>query len=215
MPETVYKKIGLRTVDVIPYDICSVYFNRLNYKPRPVIQSYAASSDLSNRYNSDFFLRKNSPQYIIFGNGSIEKRDTSFLLRKREDPLHVTSRKISDTLIGINKQYIIPKDDNLLIMSAEIKYNMTGKLKNIIFRHSFINIRIFYEDGGSGVYRLILPELKHGVIINKRIISPLDAYTLFRYQGRKNEKITGFVIFPEKNDYQSEFRIKLTEYSFN
>ena len=245
MPETVYKKIGLRTVDVIPYDICSVYFNRLNYKPRPVIQSYAASSDLSNRYNSDFFLRKNSPQYIIFGNGSIdnrypfwdesqtkntllseyyamdslfvwkEKRDTSFLLRKREDPLHVTSRKISDTLIGINKQYIIPKDDNLLIMSAEIKYNMTGKLKNIIFRPSFINIRIFYEDGGSGVYRLILPELKHGVIINKRIISPLDAYTLFRYQGRKNEKITGFVIFPEKNDYQSEFRIKLTEYSFN
>ncbi len=245
MPETVFNKIKQSTVDVIPYDICSVYFNGLNYKPRPVIQSYAASSDLSNRYNSDFFKRKDSPRYIIFGNGSIdgrypfwdesqtkntllseyavadslfawkEKRDTSFLLEKREQPLQLTKYQISDTLIGINNKIVIKKSDNLLVMSADIKYNTTGRLKNIIYRPSFINIRLFYENGGSGIYRLILPELKHGVIINKKIISPLDSYTLFRFLGKNNENITGFTIIPEKNDYQSQFRIKITEYFYN
>jgi hypothetical protein len=245
MPETVFNKIKQGTVDVIPYDICSVYFNGLNYKPRPVIQSYAASSDISNRYNSDFFKRKDSPRYIIFENGSLdnrypfwdesqtkntllseyiaedslfiwkEKMDTSFLLTKREQPLHLTSRQITDTLIEINSKYIIPEKDNLLIMSADIKYNMTGKLKNILYRPSFINIRLFYADGGSGIYRLILPELKHGVIINKKLISTLDSYSLFRSLGKRNENITGFTIIPEKNDYQSQFRIKITEYSYN
>lgn len=41
-PERVKSKIGQRTVDILHNDVSYIFFNKLNYNPRPVIQTYSA-----------------------------------------------------------------------------------------------------------------------------------------------------------------------------
>jgi hypothetical protein len=243
LPEPILQILGKNSLDVIPHDIYSTYFNKLNYKPRPVIQSYAAVSTLLNTYNCNFFIGADAAEFILYSNGSIDnrypfwdesmtkqvlishyetidslfvwkgKRDTSFLLKKRINPLIYNVRLLNDTLIELNKKYSLPKSDNLIYLNAEIEYSYIGNLQNIFYQPPFIYIKLFFEDGGTGTYRLVVPEIRHGVIINKKLLTQSDAYSLFKYQGQKNENIISFVIQSDNKAYKSRFRIRLTEQS--
>ncbi|MGD0340486.1 MAG: hypothetical protein ABSA76_02085 [Bacteroidales bacterium] len=245
LPELIRKTIGNNSIDVFPYDIYSVYFNRLNYKPRPVIQSYVATSTLLNTYNCNFYKSTSSPEFILYHNGSIdsrypfwdesltkqvlisdyepydslfvwkEKSDTSFLLKKRINALTCNEKLMSDTLIESGEKYTLPKTGNLIYLSAELKYSTFGLLKNFLYHPPFIYIKLFLEDGGTGIYRLVVPEIKHGVIINKKLLTQSDAYLLYKYQGSENENITGFVILSGNKAYKSRFRIRLSELTYN
>lgn len=246
LPDPIRNIIGNNFIDVMPVDIASLYFNGLNYKPRPVIQSYVASSTSLNVINCNHYKSSNSAKFILFNNGSInnrypfwdeslvkqvliskyepldslfawkgnEKHDTSFLLIKRELPLKFIEKLITDTTLIFNKKYYIPKTDNLIYISAELEYSNWGKLQKILYQPPIIFIKLFYEDGATGTYRLIVPEMQHGVIINKKVLTNSDAYLLFKYQGRKNKNITSFIIQPENSAYKTSFRIKLTEHSY-
>ena len=241
LPESTRSIVGNNSIDVLPYDINSIYFNGLNYKPRPVIQSYVAVSTALDTYNSNFFKKNNAPELILYSNGSIdnrypfwdeslakrvlmsdyetvdslfvwkEKSDTSFLLKKRMNPLTYKERLMNDTILELNKKYCLPRTSNLIYLSAELKYSLSGKFQNIFYQPPFIYIRLYFENGGTARYRLVIPEMQHGVIINKKLLTQLDAYLLFKYQGQRNENITGFVIQSENKAYKSRFRITLSE----
>jgi hypothetical protein len=243
LPESIRTIVGNNSVDVLPDDINSIYFNGLNYKPRPVIQSYVAVSTALNAYNCNFFKRNDASEFILFSTGSIdnrypfwdesltkqvlltryetldslfvwnEKNDTSFLLKKRINPLICNERFLNDTLLDLNRKYYLPTTSNLIYLSAEIEYSRIGKLYTVLYQPPLIFIKLFYEDGGTGIYRLVLPEMRHGVVINKRILTQSDAYLFFKYQGQRNENITSFVILSDSKAYKSRFRIRLSEYS--
>jgi hypothetical protein len=245
LPDSIRRKVGSNSIDVMPDDISSIYFNGLNYKPRPVIQSYVVSSTVLNSLNCDYFKSPKASDFILFKNGSINNRypfwdeslvkqvlisryipidslfawkknyDTSFLLKKRVIPLNFTEKLISDTLISFNKKYFLPKTENLIYLSAELEYSILGKLLAILYQPPIVFIKLFYEDGVTGTYRLVVPEMEHGVIINKKLITNSDAYLLFRYQGKRNENITCFIMETESKAYKSSFRIRLTEHSYN
>jgi hypothetical protein len=246
LPDSIRNIIGNNSIDVIPADIASIFFNRLNYKPRPVIQSYVASSTSLNVLNSNHYKSPDASEFILYNNGSInnrypfwdeslvkqvlisryepldslfawkgnEKHDTSFLLIKRELPLKFIEKLITDTTLIFNKKYYIPKTDNLIYISAELEYSIWGKLQKILYQPPIIFIKLFYEDGATGTYRLIVPEMQHGVIINKKLLTQSDGYLLFKYQGSKNENITSFIIQPENSAFKTSFRIKLTEHAY-
>jgi len=244
LPESIRSMVGNNSIDVMPYDINSIYFNGLNYKPRPVIQSYVAVSTALNTYNFNFLKGNNKPEFILYSNGSTddrypfwdesmtkqvlisnyetndslfvwkENKDTSFLLKRRINPLLYNEMLLSDTLFELNKKYYLPKTSNIIYLSAEIEYSKRGRLQNILYKPPFIYINLYFENGGIGTYRLVLPEIQHGVIINKKLIMQTDAYLLFKYQGRRNENITSFVILSGNKAYKSRFRIRLSEYSY-
>jgi hypothetical protein len=118
---------------------------------------------------------------------------------------------MNDTILELNKKYCLPRTSNLIYLSAELEHSLSGKLQNIFYQPPFIYIRLYFENGGTARYRLVIPEMQHGVIINKKLLTQLDAYMLFKYQGRRNENITGFVIQSENKAYKSRFRIILSE----
>ncbi len=244
LPDSILNIIGNNSIDAIPWDISSIYFNKLNYRPRPIIQSYITSSKILNTYNLNYYKNKKSSEFILFENRAIDNRypfwseslvkqflisdyepvdslfvwkegkDTSFLLKKRTAPLKSTESLIQNTEIVFNKKYNVPKTNNLIYLSADIKYSVWGKLLKFLYQPPIIYIRLFFEDGLTDTYRIVVPEIKHGVIINKKIITQEDAYLLFKYQGRKNENITGFVIRPEKAAYKPKIKIELREQSY-
>lgn len=62
------------SADSIPWDIADITANHLNYSPRPVIQSYAAYTDILQRKNAEHFRSHSSPSYIIIQSKSIDGR---------------------------------------------------------------------------------------------------------------------------------------------
>lgn len=54
------------TVDVFGYSQSYALFNKLNYRPRPVFQSYMAYSRATMEANDRFYLSDKAPEFVIF-----------------------------------------------------------------------------------------------------------------------------------------------------
>lgn len=89
LPESARNQIGRATVDVYPWDYTVVAANQLNWKTRPVIQSYAAYTSWLDKKNAVHFSSKNAPEFVVFGlnnvtsnlnGGRLESIDNRYLL---------------------------------------------------------------------------------------------------------------------------------------
>ena len=69
IPDRMKNIIAKNTVDVIPTEISYIYFNNLNYNPRPIVQSYSCYSPLLMQLNYQKLLSTNAPQYILYHSG--------------------------------------------------------------------------------------------------------------------------------------------------
>jgi len=66
LPVAVREKIGQATVDVYPWDYTIIAANQLNWKVRPVIQSYAAYTSWLDGKDARHFAGAEAPEYFIF-----------------------------------------------------------------------------------------------------------------------------------------------------
>lgn len=58
--------LGKRSVDILPEDCIYPLTNGFNFRPRPVVQSYAAHHDAFMRANEQYFLGNNAPDFVFF-----------------------------------------------------------------------------------------------------------------------------------------------------
>jgi len=79
------EQVGQATVDVMGVDQNVAILNRLNYHPRPVIQSYSTFMPLLAQLNYDFYASESAPEYILLKIQTIDNRlptmDDSMALR--------------------------------------------------------------------------------------------------------------------------------------
>ncbi len=66
LPDEIRRKIADSTVDIYPWDYTIVAANNLNWRARPVIQSYAAYTSWLDGKNAAHFGSNNAPEYFIF-----------------------------------------------------------------------------------------------------------------------------------------------------
>ena len=114
LPEEIRNKIADSTVDVYPWDYTIVAANNLNWKARPIIQSYEAYTSWHDQKNANHFSSNDAPEYFIFdlnkvtrdlNGGKLESIDNRYLLN--DEP---------QTLIGIIRNYRrIYSDKNFLV----------------------------------------------------------------------------------------------------
>ena len=76
-PKEVLEIIGDKTVDLVPNETSEIYLNKLNYNPRPVIQSYQAYNAYLDRKNQEKYLSATAPDFVIFG---IESTDNKYAI---------------------------------------------------------------------------------------------------------------------------------------
>lgn len=67
LPDSFLRKISSHSVDIIPFELSWAHSNRLNYTPRPTLQSYMASDRYLDSLNEVFFTSPKAPKYIIYG----------------------------------------------------------------------------------------------------------------------------------------------------
>jgi len=74
-PKEVLSIIDNKSVDFFPNEISEIYFNRLNYNPRPAIQSYFVYNSFLLEKNQEKYLSATAPDFVIY---SIESTDNKY-----------------------------------------------------------------------------------------------------------------------------------------
>src|SRR5262245_54816882 len=94
--------IGSATVDVFGYNQCYAFFNELNYRPRPIFQSYVAYSPHLAKLNEQRYLSDARPEFVLFRLTAIDKR-----LPALEDALLFRALLINYDPIAAEEEFLL------------------------------------------------------------------------------------------------------------
>lgn len=75
LPLSFLKEIDDKTVDILPWEQTFVIYNKLNYSPRPVFQTYQAYTPVLDKLNSSFYNSEKAPNYLLFSNHTTDTRN--------------------------------------------------------------------------------------------------------------------------------------------
>jgi hypothetical protein len=226
-----------QTIDIIPWDISTLWAYDLNWTPRPVMQSYSAYSQYLDSLDTKYYTSNTSPKYILFKYTSIDNRyplfdepsafstiienykylnsDNNFLLLEKQ------INKNPQNLIFVNSSYVnygdwvdIPKIDNPVYAKIKINYSLLGKIMNLFFKPSQVNIQFYLDDRNCSTEKQrVIPELLNdGCYISNYIENQDDLELLIKDQLNFNI-ISKLKIIPDNyshylNNYLIEFYVK-------
>lgn len=194
LPDSVLTLIGESSVDLMPWELSYVYFNRLHYSPRPVIQSYQANSAALTRINQQKYASKTGPEFVLatlneyreqnpgwIDPGAIIALHKNYELRQELDlpeekylllkKLRSVSPKENVQIAGegeLNELIKVPTAENLWL-KADISYSNWGKLARLFYQPPYLRCTLYYEDGQSSDFRIPPPILAGGVPISEEL----------------------------------------------
>ncbi|MFQ3576724.1 MAG: hypothetical protein SNJ77_09845 [Cytophagales bacterium] len=239
IPESITSKIGEKSVDVFPYEISVAYFNRLNYSPRPIIQSYSAyDMHLMEKNKAKFENLKYAPEVVLQHLGSIDDRNPFWddamciiqflknyyvsdtfstsdkikfiVLNKRDTSLRMNENHLLGKKIKSKETLIIPKSENILMLKIKNNLSFVGKLKRFLFQPSVVYLESYVGEE-KFKERLVMPVMEFGVPINKSVRSFDEMYSF--YTSQNNLQTDSIKIIYEPRWFKEEMQIDLVEIS--
>jgi hypothetical protein len=153
-------RVADRTVDLLTTSQGMLLLNRLNYAPRPVMQSYAAYTEKLDRENEAYFLGDRAPDFVLLKLDPIDQRfpaeedslaliallrryrpvlsEAGYLLLERT-AVHPQAAPDPATLAAIDGRlgdYLDVPDpgDGTLICYADVDLSWLGRLYRFVFR---------------------------------------------------------------------------------
>jgi hypothetical protein len=225
LPKNIKQKIGNSTVDIIPWESSLIILNRLNYAPRPIIQSYQAYNGSLDKINANRYLGKNAPEYVLYSINSIDQHYHFFddtylkealyskytiidtfrccneymlLFKRNTSTLPYTFVKIANGEMNHTNIFSVPISKNPLMVKIRMKYSWLGTLQNTFLRAPNSEIRITLTDSSKRVYRTGISILEAGVFMNPYIENKKDAFNFFNKRKEAIQKIKTFQMRLEK-----------------
>ena len=114
----------------------------------------------------------------------------------------------------VGDTFLIPKTQNLLYLYADFNYSAFGKLKRFLYQPNRMTVTLMCDDTNhtSTNYLAIVPIMKGGVLINKKVITTEDARLFFSTQGRENTDIKAACFSPKSIGFLDKVTFTLKEY---
>jgi hypothetical protein len=201
LPNRYREIIGHHTADILPTEISAIYFNGLNYAPRPTLQSYAAYDRYLDSLNSERYLSAAAPDYVLYTYDNSSERfawadesrvklamlsryraageiDDKLLFKKRESPRRLIPSEEKTVHYRLGDTIRVKKGDGLLFAKVAIHYDWKGRLRNFLYQPPELKVSLTLENGQVKVYRALLPVLADGLILNK-YVSDTRQFQLF------------------------------------
>ena len=202
--------------DIIPILVSTIYFDSLNYNPRPGIQSYANYNSYLDTKGAEKYLSNSAPEYIIYSAEdtlknaiSIDNRypffdepmtklallqnysivdsfDNQLLLKHANKSKQIISGNETISHTTLNKPIIVPITTNLQILKINITYSFLGKIIRFLYQPPELKAIFTLCDGSTHSYRVIKPILEEGIIVNKFIVNNKDFTKLFNNSSIEN-----------------------------
>ena len=212
------------TIDSYPFYQGTLIASELNYKPRPVIQSYSAYTKELRELNSLYLLQDDAPDNILFTVGEIDNRlpttmdspswihilnryklvgsfnkldvlELHFKKKEKDKFDNLTFKEISSKEYAFNEIIEVPKNNSPIFVSMKLKKTVFGKLISFLFRGQLYKINLTVIDGETSYFRIIA-----GMIETPVLLSPLVDTTetfLDFYNNENMNSVDNFSITPE------------------
>lgn len=207
--------VGSGTVDLLLNDQSVLLANDLDYRPRPVFQSYSAYSDGLARLNAKFFLSDRAPTWVIMnwqpvGGNYPTSEDALALIRilqayqpvLSEDNYRLFRRKsrIADDVlpdgtpalslpVGYKSPTAIPMPASAAWLARlDVRLSPFGKLDAALFRAPRLKVEIGLSDGSKQQYSLVRNVAQSGFILSPALDS--NASYLGWLRGDRSRYVT-------------------------
>lgn len=236
LPDSFLSKIGNETVDVYPWNIQMLLENKLNYKPRPVIQSYISYTKKLEELNFNHYNSSNAPQYVIYEFESIDNRYPLFdesklnlalnlnyevvdkgiidnkkilLLKKKSDFKGIKLEKVKEYAMYINSPLIPQKN---IYYEIEFYNNIFGKYYSVLKNSPEIMLQIQIKNGEKLEYKTSKKLLDSG-IFSTAFVRNTDEFEAFLKNNDSDsvQKVKHYS-FRLLDDKMFKEKIKITEY---
>ena len=212
LPQSTLDIIGDGSVDVMPWEVSTVYFNDLNYNPRPVVQSYTTYDGWLDERNYEKYISETAPEFILFSMGEIDRRHPFFtepktrravlthyeivqrtpgylLLQRRALPLAFSETPGPAGTARLGEFIDLPRSDTLQFMTADIEYSLLGKIARFLYRPSLLWVTVEFEDGETRRFRAVKTMVNDQVLIDPFVETLDDARVYLESLGHDSRRV--------------------------
>jgi hypothetical protein len=221
----VKKEIGRASIDVLGFEQAVALFNGLNYRPRPVFQSYSAYTPHLIRLNAEFYTSRRAPEFALLKLQTIDERlptydDSELLLlfphlyefvfsekgyqlwRRRQaapDPATLAPRRLRTIEQPLNQPLELGELlDQHLWATVDLRPSLLGRARNFLYKPPFVRLNIEDHTGGKHTFRLPLTQGRAGFILNP-LVNDILSYMHFA-GGKPERRVQKLTVTVEKND---------------
>jgi hypothetical protein len=213
---TASKVIDRATVDVFGQFPILAIFNRWNYHPRPVIQSYAACSAPLMQLNERFFLSTNAPEFVLFDLDAIDGRfpavedalalrallcnyelvtnDNVYLVlhHVRNEPAKLKLLREGDAAWGARIELTNAAATNLWL-ELDAHPSLAGRARQFLYKPPEVMMNVWSGTNAEAQsFRVPVSMLEAGFIASPVLLSPSDVRNL--YLGQEVANATGLAL---------------------
>lgn len=234
-PASVINKIGKKTVDVYPWNIQLIIENKLNYLPRPALQSYTVFTPyLENLDFEHYNNNATAPEFVVYDFITIDGRYPLFdepkvnlallknyqvaelfdfdgrkvlLLEKKRNFKPISFEKIKEYAMFLNSP-LVPKKD--IYYEIGMYNSITGKISSVFNHAPEIRLEIKLKSGELLDFRTSKLLLETGMFSNK-YINETKSFGLNFNQVNDNQEIKYYNFKPLKASCFTD-KIRITEY---
>ena len=196
--------VGQHSIDVLGYNQAVAIYNKFNYRPRPVFQSYSAYTPELARLNLDFYTSPRAPDYVLVQVNSIDQRlpimddsavfyalthrysyvlsEKSFQLwRKNQTPFDPSTlpRPLETKTLALEELWSIKSyNSQPLWVKIVLRPSLLGRLRNFFYKPPLLHLAVVDSKGKTTTYLMPAPIGRAGFIINP-VIDDLMDFTHF------------------------------------
>ena len=236
LPQSTLDIIGDGSVDVMPWEISTVYFNDLNYDPRPVVQSYTTYDNWLDERNYEKYISETAPEFILFTMGDIDRRHPDFteprtrrallthyeivqrtpdflLLQRRAQPLDIDETPGPAGTARLGEYIELPSSDSLQFITADIEYTLPGRLARFFYQPRLLWVTVEFEDGETRRFRAIKTMVNDQALVDPFFETLDDAETYLGSLGSDSRRVKRIRFETDSpRAFQPEFRYQITQY---
>ena len=224
--------VGAEPVDVFGYSQDYAIANRLNYRPRPVFQSYSVYTRRLAEINDRFYRSPRAPDWLLFELGSIDGRypgledslalrtilhdyravgtDDRFLVlhRERQDPVRLELLASGTSRAG-DRIDVTPHRDRDLWLEIDVAPGLLARLESFVLRPPPLRLKIWADGFPAEGYAYTSPAsmLATGFIASPVLGETNDAANLLA--GKPTRRLNGFAVETSNRGRGTSFRYSL------
>ena len=198
------------TVDVYPWRQAVIFAHKLNYDPRPVIQSYSAYTPGLARINAGHLTNAGAPDNLLF---DIDPQDGTYpsledglswpemltrydisgvngqfiVLKHAPQPRTFLLTLVTNRLVVFGQTVAIPTNQGAIWATMEIEPTIRGKLASIVYKPAQLCLAVELKGGERRYFKFVPGMAREGFLLSPLVQDKTSFISLAATGDAQNE----------------------------
>jgi hypothetical protein len=229
LPE-VKARVGREPIDLMSEDQGLLFLNDLNYRPRPVFQSYSAYTPYLQRLNADFYRSERAPTFVLLALSAIDDRLPAseegpallevlaryrlalvergyLLLQQRQNATGPSGEVVLERTVRFGERVEVGElSAGCQSLALKFEYSPLGSLRKLFYKPPPLRIELQLEGEAAPhrPFRIIPGMAETGFLLNPLLKDNVDVRRLYRNGGQRVRWFRILADDPDQVSYVSQ-----------